>query len=92
MLTVGIPMAISTDGHARRSYDRFQAARSAQTAQRLLTDDPYLLPPGRLLEMITVEAAKVMGGDDELGSLEAGKRADAVIVNARQPHLVPNTM
>jgi 5-methylthioadenosine/S-adenosylhomocysteine deaminase len=92
MLTAGIPVAITTDGHARRSYDLFQAARSAQMAQRLLTDDPYLLPPGRLLEMTTIEAAKVIGWDDELGSLEAGKRGDVVIVNTRQPHLVPNTM
>ena len=92
MLAAGIAMAITTDGHARRPYDLFQAARSAQTCQRLLSDDPYLLPPGRLLEMITIEAARVIGWDDELGSLETGKRADVVIVDTRQPHLVPNTM
>jgi 5-methylthioadenosine/S-adenosylhomocysteine deaminase len=89
MLEAGLRIAITTDGHARRSYDLFQAARAAQFAQRLMSGDSYLLPPGRLLEMITIEAAQVIGCDDEIGSLEVGKRADAIAVDVRQAHLTP---
>jgi cytosine/adenosine deaminase-related metal-dependent hydrolase len=52
----------------------------------------FLLPPGKLIEMITIDAAKALGWDDEIGSLEAGKKADVAIVNLRQPHLTPNIM
>ena len=52
----------------------------------------FLLPPGKLLEMITIDAAKALGWDDEIGSLDVGKKADVAIVNLRQPHLTPNIM
>ena len=42
--------------------------------------------------MITVDAAKALGLDHEIGSLEAGKKADITIVDMRQPHLTPNWM
>ncbi|MFE7423490.1 amidohydrolase family protein [Rhodococcus sp. NPDC057529] len=93
MLAAGITVAITTDGSSpRRPFDLLQAARSAQAAQQLLAHDPYLLPPGRLLEMITIDAAKTLGLDDVLGSIEIGKRADLAVVDMRKPHLVPNWM
>jgi cytosine/adenosine deaminase-related metal-dependent hydrolase len=52
----------------------------------------FLLPPGKLLEAITIDAARALGWDDEIGSLEAGKKADVTVVNLRQPHLTPNIM
>jgi 5-methylthioadenosine/S-adenosylhomocysteine deaminase len=92
MLDAGISVAVTTDGHAERPYDLFQAARSVQFAQRIRTGDQYLLPAGRLLEMITIEAARVLGLDNEIGSIEVGKRADLTVVDTRQPHLVPSLM
>lgn len=92
LLEAGVPMAITTDGHAERSYDLFQVARAAQFAQRLIHADPYLLPPGRLLEMVTIEAARVIGWADEIGSIETGKRADLTVLDLRQPHLSPTLM
>jgi len=93
MLSKGVNVAITTDGTApRQTFDLLQAARQVQFAHQLLNDDRYLLPPGRLLEMITIDAAKALGLDARIGSLEAGKEADIAIVNLRQPHLVPNWM
>ena len=57
-----------------------------------MSRDMFLLPPGKLLEMITIDAARALGWDDELGSLEVGKKADLAVLNLRQPHLVPNWM
>jgi formylmethanofuran dehydrogenase subunit A len=42
--------------------------------------------------MITIDAAKCIGWDDEIGSLEIGKKADVITVNLHQPHLTPEFM
>ena len=48
-----------------------------------------LLQPGKALRLVTVEAAKVLGIDGRVGSLEAGKAADIIMIDLDQPHLVP---
>ncbi|MDY3867997.1 MAG: amidohydrolase family protein [Pyramidobacter sp.] len=93
LLELGANVAITTDGCAPNvSFDLFQAARKTQLIQQLLVHDSCLLPPGKLLEMVTIDAAKAVGWDDEIGSLEAGKKADIIVVNMWQPHLVPDIM
>jgi 5-methylthioadenosine/S-adenosylhomocysteine deaminase len=93
LLQAGVNVAITTDGTSpKTSFDLFQAMRKAQLVHQLMARDMFLLPPGKLLEMVTVDAAKALGWDDELGSLEAGKKADAIVVDLRQPHLTPNVM
>lgn len=54
--------------------------------------DRFYLPEGKLLEMITIDAAKAIGMEDEIGSLEVGKKADIAIVDLDMPHLSPNLM
>jgi 5-methylthioadenosine/S-adenosylhomocysteine deaminase len=66
----------------------FQCAR----AQRAHRRDPTVMPEGKLLEMVTIDAARALGVSDELGSLEAGKRADLILLDADAPHLTPLTM
>lgn len=93
MISKGVNVAITSDGTApKRTFDMFQMARMAQFAQQMIHNDPYLLPPGKLLEMITIDAARALGLDHEIGSLEAGKKADVTVVDMRQPHLTPNWM
>jgi 5-methylthioadenosine/S-adenosylhomocysteine deaminase len=93
MMQRGVNVAITTDGTAPRiSFDILQAARMVQLAHRWRTQDQYLLPPGKLFEMITIDAAKALGMDAEIGSIEVGKKADITVVNIRKPHLVPNWM
>jgi len=93
MMQRGVNVAITTDGAAPwATFDLLQAAKLAQLAHRWRNQDAYLLPPGKLFEMITVDAAKALGMQDEVGSLEVGKKADVTIVNLRKAHLVPNWM
>ena len=93
MMQRGVNVAITTDGAAPwATFDLLQAAKLAQLAHRWRNQDAYLLPPGKLFEMITVDAAKALGMQDEVGSLEVGQKADVTIVNLRKAHLVPNWM
>lgn len=92
MLQAGITVAVTTDGASRRPFDLIQAARGVQAALQLRTGDPWILPVGKLLEMITIDAARAMGLDGEIGSLEVGKKADIITVDMAQPHLTPGWM
>ncbi|TDK62509.1 hydrolase [Bacillus salipaludis] len=93
LLELGATVAISTDGTSpSTSFDLFQAMRKTQFIHQAALRDEYYLPPGKLLEMITIDAAKCIGWDDELGSLEVGKKADVITVNLNQPHLTPEFM
>jgi cytosine/adenosine deaminase-related metal-dependent hydrolase len=93
LLEMGATVAISTDGTSpSTSFDMFQAMRKTQFVHQAALRDYYYLPPGKLLEMITIDAAKCIGWDDEIGSLEIGKKADVITVNLHQPHLTPEFM
>jgi 5-methylthioadenosine/S-adenosylhomocysteine deaminase len=50
---------------------------------------PGALPARAILRMATIDGARVLGLDSEVGSLEVGKRADLVVVRANQPHTAP---
>jgi cytosine/adenosine deaminase-related metal-dependent hydrolase len=51
--------------------------------------DPEYLMPETILAMATIDAAKVLQMDDLVGSLEADKAADLVVLDGRRPHLFP---
>jgi 5-methylthioadenosine/S-adenosylhomocysteine deaminase len=93
LLELGVKVAISTDAYGPGALlDLFETARRTQLVHRLLNRDMFILPAGKLLEMITIDAAKVIGWDDEIGSLETGKKADIITVDLRSPHMVPEVL
>jgi cytosine/adenosine deaminase-related metal-dependent hydrolase len=93
LLRLGANVSITTDGNSPSvSFDMFQAMRKTQLIQQIILKDPFLLPPGKLLEMVTINPARAMGMDAALGSLEPGKKADVIVLDMWQPHLVPNFM
>lgn len=51
--------------------------------------DPEYIPAETVLEMVTVNGAKATLWQDEIGSLEKGKKADITIVDLKKPHLTP---
>ena len=61
----------------------------AISAARMRTGDALRLAPMQVLEMATLNGARALGMLDEIGSLEAGKRADVVVVDLQQPHFYP---
>ena len=90
LLDAGVKVAIGSDGTAPdRSTDPFRHMQQCMHYHRRHFRDPQVLPPGKVLEMVTIDAARVIGMGDEIGSLEVGKRADIVLVNLAAPHIAP---
>ncbi|MDB5412729.1 MAG: amidohydrolase [Rubritepida sp.] len=93
LLDAGVNVAIGSDGTAPdRSGDLFRHAFAAMRYAQQAARDDTLLPPGRALEMITIDAARVIGMEREIGSLEPGKRADLITVDLTAPHMAPANM
>ncbi|MEM7113044.1 MAG: amidohydrolase family protein [Chloroflexota bacterium] len=93
LLDEGVTVMIGSDGTAPdRSYDMFRHMWQCMHYHRRHFRDPDILPPGKVLEMITIDAARGLGVEDELGSLEVGKTADIVLVDMDKPHLYPLLM
>lgn len=90
MLSMGVTVALTTDGSMLSSgFDMFDAMKRGQMIFRRAMNDDYYLPGEKLLEMTTIDAAKCIGMEKEIGSLETGKRGDVIAVNLMNPRLMP---
>lgn len=93
LLTAGANVCLGSDATAPdRSGDMFRHMQQCMHYHRTFHHDPSWLPPGRVLEMCTIDGAKALGLDKEIGSLEVGKKADVVLVDLARAHLYPANM
>lgn len=93
LIARGVTVAIGSDATAPdRSGDMFRHLQQAMHYHRTHFRDPAVLPAGRALAMVTIDAARALGMDADIGSLEPGKAADIVMVNMNRPHLHPVNM
>ena len=93
LIEAGVTVALGSDGIAPdRSYDMFRHMFQCMHYHRRHFRDPGVLPHGKVLEMVTIDAARTLGLEREIGSLEAGKKADIILVDLFKPHLMPLNM
>ncbi len=93
LLDAGVTVIMGSDGTAPdRSYDMFRHMFHCMHYHRTHFRDPAVLPPGKVLEMVTIDAARGLGMEEDLGSLEAGKKADVILLDLYKPHLYPLNM
>jgi 5-methylthioadenosine/S-adenosylhomocysteine deaminase len=86
----GVTVALGTDGAANNnSYDMVREMKAACLLQNSTRRRFGTLTAEAALEMATIGGAVAIGRGGELGSLEAGKRADMVLVDLGQPHTWP---
>jgi 5-methylthioadenosine/S-adenosylhomocysteine deaminase len=88
-LSRGISVGLGTDGAASYTYDMLEVARTAGMLQKATKLDAEAVTAEELMEMLTINGAKVLGIDDQVGSLEVGKMADVIVVDYKKPHLLP---
>jgi len=93
LLEAGVTVCFGSDATAPdRSGDLFRHMQQGMHYHRSFHRDPSWLPPGKALEMVTIDAARALGLEAEIGSLEPGKKADVVLLDLRRPHLYPANM
>jgi len=90
MRTAKVQVGLGTDGAASNNdLDMFEAMRQAALLHKLQSGDPRVLPARTVLEMATIEGARALGLDRTIGSLEPGKRADAILVSMASARQTP---
>ncbi len=86
----GITVGLGTDGAgSATTLDMFAEIKAAAWLQKLDYGDPTRLSAEQALRMATIESAKLLGIDHEVGTLEPGKKADIIMLDLNKPHLQP---
>ena len=90
MLAAGVTVGLGTDGAASNNdLDMFEAMRFAALLHKVKTGDPQAVPATTALELATIQGARALGLEKQIGSLETGKRADLVIVSTAGARMTP---
>ncbi|MDJ0877366.1 MAG: TRZ/ATZ family hydrolase [Halieaceae bacterium] len=90
LLGAGVNVALGTDSAASNNDLSLPGEmRSAALLAKLSEGDATALPAATVLEMATINGARAMGLQDQIGSLEVGKLADLVAVDFAQPETQP---
>ena len=90
LMAAGVNVALGTDSAASNNDLSMPGEmRSAALLAKLGQGDATALPADVVLEMATINGARAMGLQDQLGSLEAGKLADLIAVDFNQPETQP---
>ena len=90
LLKEGICVGLGTDGCASNNdLDLFLEIDTVAKLHKANTLDPTTMDALTVLKMATIQAARALGLDESIGSLEKGKRADLIIIDTHKPHLTP---
>jgi 5-methylthioadenosine/S-adenosylhomocysteine deaminase len=90
LLGKGVNVGLGTDGAASNNrLDLFGEMRLAALLAKCGSGDAEVLPAWQALEMATINGARALGMDAEIGSIETGKLADMVALDMTQPETQP---
>lgn len=91
LVQTGVIVGLATDSVAsNNNLDMFEESRTAALLQKMRTGDATQFTIEQALKTMTIEGAKALGMDDQIGSLEVGKQADFLIIQPKgKVHLYP---
>ena len=90
LLAAGVRVGLGTDGAASNNdLNMWGEIGSTAMLHKLINNDPTAADAGTVIGLATRSGADILGLGDRLGSLETGKRADMILIDLEQPHLVP---
>lgn len=90
LMESGVNLAIGTDGAASNNdLDLFGETRTAAMVAKVVANDAAALSAHQALQMATLNGAKALGRDRELGSLVPGKLADIIAIDLSDPYIQP---
>lgn len=91
MLNRGISVALGTDGSSsNNNLNMFEEINLAAIINKAVNLDAVSVPAISALEMATINGAKALNWDKEIGSIELGKKADLILIDIDKPHLYPH--
>src|SRR5438132_526312 len=91
MLASGVNVALGCDGGpSNNDYDLVREMKLAAILHKAVTNDPLIVPAETVLEMATINGARSLGLEKEIGSLEVGKKADLVVIDLNRLHTTPS--
>jgi len=90
LLDAGVTVALGSDSPcSNNNSDMFEVMKVTALLHKGVNRNPTLLSAEQVLRMATVEGAKALLWDSQIGSIETGKDADLTIINFEKPHLYP---
>lgn len=90
LLEKGVNVALGTDGSSsNNNVNMFEEINLAAIINKGANNDPTSIPAMTALNMATKNAAKALGLEKEIGSIETGKKADLIIIDLNKPHFYP---
>ena len=90
LLNKDVCVSIGTDGPAsNNNMDMFEEMKITALLPKVTTMDPTVLNAEEVFKMATINGAKSLGLEDQIGSIEVGKKADITLIDARSPQLTP---
>jgi 5-methylthioadenosine/S-adenosylhomocysteine deaminase len=91
MRAAGIAVGLGTDGPAgsNNDLDLMEEIDLAAKLAKITKMDPLALNAKAVVEMATIDGARALHMEKEIGSLEAGKKADLILISLDEPNAVP---
>ncbi|MBW1701714.1 MAG: amidohydrolase [Deltaproteobacteria bacterium] len=90
MVKMGLTVGLGTDGcSSNNNMDLFCEMDTAAKLSKVFDNDPTSLDARTVLKMATIWGAAVLGLENEIGTLEKGKKADIIVLDLHNPHLCP---
>ncbi|MBE6489302.1 MAG: N-ethylammeline chlorohydrolase [Methanobrevibacter sp.] len=87
-----ICVSIGTDGaSSNNNLDLIEELKTASLLQKVSTLDPNVLNSHEAIAMGTIKGAEALGLDDEIGSIEVGKKADIILIDTNSANMVPDS-
>ncbi len=92
MLNHDICVSIGTDGaSSNNNLDLIEEMKTASLLQKVSTLNPKVLPSEETIAMATINGARALGLEDEIGSIEVGKKADLILIDTEDANMKPNS-
>lgn len=86
----GVNVSLGCNGGANNNtYDMLRELSRACLLQRVVTKNPLAVSNMQALEMATINGAKALGLETQIGSIEVGKKADLILVDCKKAHMQP---
>lgn len=91
LLRLDVALGLGPDGPAGSNNDLnlFEEMDLAGKLAKVTANDPTALPAAKLFAMATIDGARVLGLEKQIGSIEVGKRADLITVQLNEAQAVP---